>query len=85
MWDYFYIRVPYASVVAVRLDNLERRLPDGGEVLCREAFSGAAGILLEGHLHAPVAVHLGDDSDLTSFEFRKFHIPCLPQTSDCLL
>ena len=40
------------------LDNLEGQLSDGGQVLCREAFSGAACILLEGHVQMPVKLVL---------------------------
>ena len=42
----------------MRLGDLERQLPDGGEVLRREAFSGAAGGLLEGHVQMPVKLVL---------------------------
>ena len=42
----------------MRLGNLERQLPDGGEVLRREAFSGAAGVLIEGHVKMSVKLVL---------------------------
>ena len=51
----------------------------------RNTLSGDEAHLDEPLPEPPVAVHLGDDSDLSSLQFRKFHIPCLPQTSDCLL
>ena len=51
----------------------------------RNTLSGDEAHLDEPLPEPPVAVHLGDDTDLSSLQFRKFHIPCLTQTSDCLL